>query len=157
MSSSTNFIFSNLLSPKYQGKPVLRLHTLQQRNVPGFHSCCTGNHKIKKEKVHDSEEIKLLSTDRVYGLQVNQTKRTVQLTGQVLLHLLSNSENREHLKNFRNVDCVLANHKRSSGYISKPQNHKLITVAVCGIVTSRLFGLFLAKHSINIYGVHGCF
>ena len=25
---------------------------------------------------------------------------------------LSNSENREHLKNFRNVDCVLANHKK---------------------------------------------
>ena len=26
--------------------------------------------------------------------------------------LLSNSENREHLKNFRNVDCVLANHNK---------------------------------------------
>ena len=29
------------------------------------------------------------------------------------LHLLSNSENREHLKNFRNVDCVLANHNKA--------------------------------------------
>ena len=26
--------------------------------------------------------------------------------------LLSNSENREHLKIFRNVDCVLANHSK---------------------------------------------
>ena len=26
--------------------------------------------------------------------------------------LLSNSENREHLKNFTNVDCVLANHNK---------------------------------------------
>ena len=26
--------------------------------------------------------------------------------------LLSNSENREHLKNFRNVDCVLANYNK---------------------------------------------
>ena len=31
---------------------------------------------------------------------------------QVLQLLLSNSENREHLKNFRNVDCVLANHNK---------------------------------------------
>ena len=28
------------------------------------------------------------------------------------LLLLSNSQNREHLKNFRNVDCVLANHSK---------------------------------------------
>ena len=27
-------------------------------------------------------------------------------------HFLSNSENREHLKNFRNVDFVLANHNK---------------------------------------------
>ena len=26
--------------------------------------------------------------------------------------LLSNSKNREHLKNFRNVDCVMANHNK---------------------------------------------
>ena len=26
--------------------------------------------------------------------------------------LLSNSENREHLENFRNIDCVLANHSK---------------------------------------------
>ena len=32
---------------------------------------------------------------------------------------------------------------KSSGYASKPQNHKLITVAVCGLVISRLIGLFL--------------
>ena len=31
----------------------------------------------------------------------------------IFLHLLSNSENREHLKNLRNVDCVLANHNKA--------------------------------------------
>ena len=29
-----------------------------------------------------------------------------------VIMLLSNSENREHLKNFRNVDCVQANHNK---------------------------------------------
>ena len=29
-----------------------------------------------------------------------------------VITLLSNSENRAHLKNFRNVDCVLANHNK---------------------------------------------
>ena len=29
-----------------------------------------------------------------------------------IIILLSNSENHEHLKNFRNVDCVLANHNK---------------------------------------------
>ena len=29
-----------------------------------------------------------------------------------MLYLMSNSENCEHLKNFRNVDCVLANHHK---------------------------------------------
>ena len=47
--------------------------------------------------------------------------------------------------------------QKSSGYTNKSQNHKLVTVAVCGIVFSRLIGLFLAtqQHSINISGVHG--
>ena len=58
--------------------------------------------------------------------------------------LLSNSEDREHLKNFRNVDCVLANHKKVQDKRANPQNHKLITVVVCGLVTSHLIGLFLA-------------
>ena len=57
--------------------------------------------------------------------------------------LLSNLENRDSLKSFRNVDCVLANHKKSLGHASKAQNHKLITVALCGFVISRLIGLFL--------------
>ena len=30
-----------------------------------------------------------------------------------LFILLSNSQNREHLKIFRNVDCVLANHNKA--------------------------------------------
>ena len=29
-----------------------------------------------------------------------------------VITLLSNSDNREHLKNFRDVDCVLANHNK---------------------------------------------
>ena len=65
--------------------------------------------------------------------------------------------NCEHLKNFRNVDCVLANqYKVQDYYASKPQNHKLITVAVCGLVNSHLIGLFLETqwHSINVSGVH---
>jgi len=51
--------------------------------------------------------------------------------------LLSISENREHLKNFRNVDCVLANRNkvRDTQANLKPQiNYR---VAVCGLVISR--------------------
>ena len=44
---------------------------------------------------------------------------------------LSNSENHEHLKNFRNVDCVLANHNKVQDTRANLKNHKLITVAVC--------------------------
>ena len=54
--------------------------------------------------------------------------------------LLSNSENREHLRNFRNVDCVLANNSKVQEYASKRQNHKLITVVVCVLFISRLIG-----------------
>ena len=43
------------------------------------------------------------------------------------VRLLSNSENREHLKNFRNVDCVLAKYNKVQEHASKPQNHKLLT------------------------------
>ena len=53
--------------------------------------------------------------------------------------LLSNSENREHLKNFKKVDCVLANHNKV-----QDTRAKLITVAVCGLVISRRIGLFFA-------------
>ena len=58
--------------------------------------------------------------------------------------LLSNSENREHLKNFRSVDCVLANHNKVQDTRANLKNHKLITVAVCGLVILRLIGLFRA-------------
>ena len=52
-----------------------------------------------------------------YGVTI-QMKATEQCFPVVLfilfykVILLSNSENREHLKNFRNVDCVLANHNK---------------------------------------------
>jgi len=57
------------------------------------------------------------------------------------IQLLSNSENREHLKHFTNVDCVLANHNKVQD--TQANLHKLITVAVCGLVISHLIGLFL--------------
>ena len=43
------------------------------------------------------------------------------------------------------------------GIRKQTSNHKLITVAVCSLVISRLIGLFLAtqEHSINISSVHG--
>ena len=46
---------------------------------------------------------------------------------------------KQHLKNFRNVDCVPANHNKG-----QDTQAKSITVAVCGLVISRLVGLFLA-------------
>ena len=38
----------------------------------------------------------------------NKENRKTSLGGQ----LLSDAENRKHLKNFRNVDCVLTNHSK---------------------------------------------
>ena len=65
-------------------------------------------------------------------------------------NLLSNSEYREHLKYFRNVDCVVTNHNEILESSSKPQNHKLITVAVCGLVLSRLIGFSLQHNNIPL-------
>ena len=50
--------------------------------------------------------------------------------------LPSNSENRE---NFRNVDCVLANHNKVQDMRA---NHKLITVAVCSFLSCALLAYF---------------
>ena len=65
----------------------------------------------------------------------------IQKMDKNIIALLSNSENREHLKNFRNVDCVLASHNKVQ---DTQANLKLITVAVCGLVLLLLIGLFLA-------------
>ena len=45
----------------------------------------------------------------------------------------------------------------SSGYVSKPQNHKQTILVVCGLGFSRLTGFLFAtqKHSMNISGVNG--
>ena len=56
---------------------------------------------------------------------------------------LSNSENHEDMKNFRNVDCVVTRHNKVQDMQEKPQNHKLITVAACSLVFSYLIGFFL--------------
>ena len=61
-----------------------------------------------------------------------------------LFYLLWNSENREHMKNFRIVDCVVNNHNNVQDTPAKPQNHKLTTVAVCCLVFSCPSGYFLA-------------
>jgi len=53
--------------------------------------------------------------------------------------LLSNSENREHLENFRNVDCVLANHSK----VQDTQANLTVTVAVCGLIILRVIGFLL--------------
>ena len=45
----------------------------------------------------------------------------------LLVPLLSNSENGHHLKHYRNIYFVVTNHNNR-----KPQNHKLMTVTVCG-------------------------
>ena len=73
-----------------------------------------------------------------------------------LTSLLSNAENREWLKNFRKVDCVVTNHNEVQD-VGKPQNHKLTILVVCGLGFSRLTGSLFAtqKHSMNISGVHG--
>ena len=61
-----------------------------------------------------------------------------------MLYLLSNSENCEHLKNFRNVDCVLANLKVQDTQATSKSQTNIITIAVCGLVILCLIGLFLA-------------
>ena len=73
-----------------------------------------------------------------------------------LTSLLSNAENREWLKNFRQVDCVVTNHNEVQD-VGKPQNHKLTILVVCGLGFSRLTGSLFAtqNHSMNIFGVHG--
>ena len=76
----------------------------------------------------------------------------------MMILLLSNSENRELPKDFRNVDRVLSNHNKVQDSLAnlKPQT-TVITVAACSLVISHFIGLFLAtqKHSINTSGVHG--
>jgi len=55
--------------------------------------------------------------------------------------LQCNRENREHLKNLRNVYCVMTNHSEDW-----PQNQKkLINILACGLVFSRLIGFSLAR------------
>ena len=73
-----------------------------------------------------------------------------------LTFLLSNAENCEWLKNFRKVNCVVTNHNEVQD-VSKPQNHKLTVIVVCGLGFSLLTGFLFAtqKHSMNIYCVHG--
>ena len=56
-------------------------------------------------------------------------------------------------------ECCLCSHQsqQSSAHANKPQNYKLITVAVCSLVFSHLLGFFFVTqyNYINICGVHG--
>ena len=45
----------------------------------------------------------------ILGNNIYYINKEIFTTSMIHHTLLSNSENREHLKNFRNVDCVLAN------------------------------------------------
>ena len=70
--------------------------------------------------------------------------------------LLSNSENREQLKNFRNVDCVLANHNKVQDTRANLKNHKLITVAVLRFsYLAPCWLIFRNTITLHISGVHG--
>ena len=51
------------------------------------------------------------------------------------------TENHEDLKHFGNVYCVMSNHTEDQD-TSKPQNHKLITIAAYNLVISHLIGFF---------------
>ena len=57
-------------------------------------------------------------------------------------------------ENFKNVYCVLANHKKVQ---DSQANLKIITIDFFGLIILCLSGLFLAtqQHSINISGVDG--
>ena len=56
-------------------------------------------------------------------------------------------------ENFQECWLCTGQSQESSGYTSKPLNHKLTAVAVCRLLISHLIGLFLATqyHSINLY------
>ena len=63
---------------------------------------CTARHLGKTKENPDAIRI----------LNIFKSNHIADITIILTLLLLSNSENREHLKNFRNVDCVLANHNK---------------------------------------------
>ena len=72
--------------------------------------------------------------------------------------LLSNSENREQLKNFRNVACALASHNkfRIRKETSKPQTNyrcrlQVSYLAPCWLISRDT----ITFHKINTSGVHG--
>ena len=62
--------------------------------------------------------------------------------------LLSNSENREWLKNFRNVDCVVTNLNEVQDMRANHKlNHKLTTVAVSSLLVSHTLLAFSLQHN----------
>ena len=62
----------------------------------------------------------------------------------LLLLLLSNSENHEWLKILSNIDCAVTNHNKVQEVRANHENHKLTTVAVCGLDFSHLIGFLFA-------------
>ena len=54
------------------------------------------------------------------------------------------TQNYEHLKNFRNVDCVVANNNKVQNMQANLNKyHKLIATAIRGLVSLCLIGFFL--------------
>ena len=62
----------------------------------------------------------------------------------LLLLLLSSSENHEWLKILSNIDCAVTNHNKVQEVRANHENHKLTTVAVCGLDFSHLIGFLFA-------------
>ena len=62
----------------------------------------------------------------------------------LLLLLLSSSENHEWLKILSNIDCEVTNHNKVQEVRANHENHKLTTVAVCGLDFSHLIGFLFA-------------
>ena len=59
--------------------------------------------------------------------------------------LLSNAENHEHLRSFRNADCEVTIHNKDQDMqVSKPQT-KIVGFPFCGLVFSPLICCFIAK------------
>ena len=72
--------------------------------------------------------------------------------------LLSNYENREHLKNFWNVDCLLANITvkfRTHKQTTKPQTNYHCCLWLSFLAPNWLIPRNKITYSINISGVHG--
>ena len=83
--------------------------------------------KVLLEKWTARREMYLMISNTILSLQFNgrfipNFKRTDEFQSSRKSLLPTNSENREHLKIFRNVDCVLANHNKVQDICKQTSN-----------------------------------